>query len=54
MINTEIFPDVEQLLDKKDWDRLKKNWAEMKPEDIAELLKNFASKVCGSCLSVDF
>ncbi len=38
MMNTEIFPDIEQLLDKKHWDRLKKIWAETKPEDIAEIL----------------
>ena len=40
MINSEIFPDIEQLLDNKNWDRLKKTWVEMKPEDIAEIIKN--------------
>ncbi|UBM61185.1 magnesium transporter [Candidatus Sulfidibacterium hydrothermale] len=40
MTNTEIFPDIEQLLDNKNWDQLKKTWAEMKPEDIAEIIKN--------------
>jgi len=44
MINTEIFPDIEQMLDKKDWDSLKSSWAELKSEDIAELLKNLHQK----------
>lgn len=44
MMNTEVFPDIEQLLDKKDWDRLKKIWIETKPEDIAETLKGMHQK----------
>ncbi len=44
MINTEIFPDIEQMLDKKDWDSLKSSWAELKAEDIAELLKTLHQK----------
>jgi len=44
MMNTEIIPDIEQLLDKKDWERLKKSLAVLKPEDIAEILKNVQHK----------
>lgn len=44
MMNTEIFPDIEQLLDKKNFNKLKKLWAETLPEDIAEMLKNMQQK----------
>ncbi len=44
MIATEISPDFETLLETKNWDQLKKTWAEMKPEDIAEVLKSISRK----------
>jgi len=44
MMNTEIFPDIEQLLDKKNFNKLKKLWSETLPEDIAEMLKNMQQK----------
>ncbi len=47
MIKTEIYPDIEQLLDTKDWEQIKKVWGEMKPEDIAERLKNLHHKDVG-------
>ena len=47
MITTEIFPDIEQLLETKDWEQIKKAWAGLKPEDIAEILKNLNRKNVG-------
>ena len=44
MTTTEIFPDIEQMLDTRNWEQLKKTWAGMKAEDIAEILKNLHRK----------
>ncbi len=44
MVTTEIFPDFEQLLEAKNWEQLKKTWAGMKAEDIADILKNLHQK----------
>ncbi|HFB61881.1 MAG TPA: magnesium transporter, partial [Bacteroidetes bacterium] len=44
MMNTEIFPGIEQMLDARNWEQLKKTWAGMKAEDIAEILKNLHQK----------
>ncbi len=47
MMTTEIYPDIEQMLDSKDWEQIKKAWADLKPEDIAEILKSLNRKNVG-------